>query len=277
MIQTGQYNKLTIQEFHERGATLTDGEEFIPLFNRDITPNMELEDELEVFIFRESGGDRVATTDKPAGVVGDFIYGMVKEVTGFGAFMEWGLPKDLFIPVSQQLQPLEEGYSYPVCILLDDRSDRIVGTTKLRPFLKKEPSDLQIEQKVTAMVYDHGAYGAFVIINNEYRGLLHKSEFAGERVPKMGSRYTAFIKRISEDGKVDVSLAPAGEEGRTEAQDILLVKLQENGGFLPFTDKSNPDDIKQFFGVSKKSFKKLVGNLFKQKKIIIEENGIRLV
>jgi predicted RNA-binding protein (virulence factor B family) len=274
MVRTGFYNKLAYSHATDHGIYLTDDNVEILLPKRYCTEEMRPGDELHVFIYRDSMDRLTATTDTPFATADSYGFLQVEEVTEIGAFFNWGLSKDLLMPHSQMLGRVYPGDSYVVRVLVDDRSDRIIATVRLRPFFNKDLSSLTEGVKIDCMVYDFTDLGVLVIINGEWSGLIHNSEF--KKQPKKGDKFNAYIRHIRDDNKITVTFAPTTRDSRDEAKDDIIIRLEAAGGSLPFNDKSSPDDIKREFGMSKKSFKKIIGNLMKQSIITIDENGISL-
>jgi predicted RNA-binding protein (virulence factor B family) len=266
---------LSVRRFAPHGAYLSDGVDEVLLPQKYVPGALKAGDSLSVFVYRDSEERLVATTQKPLATAGQFACLTVREVTDFGAFLDWGLEKDLFMPFSQMLDRVVENRRYVVRVFVDEVSGRLVATSKLRPFFDKDITALSANQKVSALVYGNQPFGALVVIDNRYSGLIHSSEF--KQPPKIGTLLTAYIRRVQPENKIDVSLAPAGAEGRADAQEEILQKLKAAGGFLPLHDKTPPDEIDRVLNLSKKTFKKLVGNLLKKKLIVLEPGGIRLV
>ncbi len=233
-------------------------------------------DLVSVFVHRDSEDRLLATTLQPAGEVGDLVVLEVKDTTPHGAFMDWGLEKDLFVPRAEQHIPFEEGMRIPVRIAVDYATDRLLGTSKLQPFLKKDATGLfEAGDKVDLIIYDQSPLGMKVIVNKEFFGLIYHSDV--HEPLTYGDTPTGYIKEVREDGKLDIALRPAGKEGIDQNKNILEEKLRENNGYLRLTDKSDPEEIFHLVGMSKKAFKKALGGLYKQRKVLLEENGIRLI
>lgn len=273
MIRIGFYNELTLVKFTPQGAYLTDGTDEILLPAKYVTEEMAPGHVLRVFVYRDSLDRPVATTVAPLATAGQFACLRAKALTDVGAFLDWGLEKDLLVPFNQMTERMVPGRQYVVRVLVDDISDRIIATAKLRSFFDKNCSALSIHQKVSAMIFENRDYGSCAIIDNRYTGMFPKSEFG--TAPAIGSVHTAFIKRISPDRKIDLTLAPSGSAGIQEAREELLQRLEEAGGFLPFNDSSPADEIQKNLHMSKKTFKRLVGNLMKKNLIELKEGGIR--
>lgn len=208
--------------------------------------------------------------------IGDVVVLKVKSVTSFGAFLYWGQEKDILVPGNQQNVPMQEGKEYVVRICHDDVSDRIFASAKLDRYLIREVDEgvFSSGQQVDAIVYGFTELGVKVVVDNKYSGLMYKNEIFCDL--KTGDQLKAYIKSIREDGRIDVSLQAVGFKKVQDTFDVILEALEEAGGFLPYNDKSTPEEIKKKFEISKKVFKKSIGSLYKQRKIIITDTGIEL-
>ncbi len=275
MIAAGEYYTLKVLRIAEPGAYLDDGAEGILLPNRFLEPGVKAGDMVGVFVYHDSEGRPVATTEKPIGKVGDIVWLKAVSVTHQGAFLDWGLMKDIFVPKSQQRNKMYAGEKYLVKIYRDTQTGRVAATEKIDNFLSNDKLTVKEMDVVDLVVYRSSDIGYVVIINNRHTGVIHYSEVF--RKMQTGDRFKGFIKTITEDNKIDVV---AGEPGynkvNTEAEKILEL-LHEHDGYLPYNDKSKPEDIYDFFGMSKKTFKMTTGGLYKQKKIAFTETGIRLL
>ncbi len=232
-------------------------------------------DELEVFIYVDNEGRPIATIQKPYATVGDFAVLEVKDVNEVGAFLDWGLDKDLFLPYKQQLGKLLPGDRCVVYILEDERTARIVATEKIKAFIDRDTRDLHISQKVDLAVYDVAEDYVDFLVNYRYTGRLHLNSFIQDTF-EIGDCGVGYIQNIREDGGLSISLKPVGYHATMDAADDIIQKLEEAGGSLPYSDNSSPEEIQQEFGVSKKAFKKIIGGLFRQGRIFIGNDGIRL-
>lgn len=275
MIEAGEYYTLKVLRLADPGAYLDDGVDGILLPGRYLPENIRPGDSVEVFVYHDSEGRPVATTEKPYGKVGDIVLLKVVSLTPRGAFMDWGLLKDIFVPKSQQKSRMYKDEKYLVKIYRDARTGRVAATEKIDGFLNNENLTVKEMDVVDLVVYRSSDIGYVVIINNKHTGIIHYNEVF--RKMKPGDRFKGFIKRISEENKIDVV---AGEPGYNkvggEAEKVLHL-LEEHDGYLPFNDKSDPEDIYDFFGMSKKTFKMTTGNLYKQKKIAFTDTGIQLL
>ncbi|MBY4675846.1 CvfB family protein [Marinobacterium arenosum] len=271
----GQYNTLRAIKERDFGLYL-DGYELgeILLPRRYVPQGTEVGDKLEVFIYLDSEDYLIATTEKPLATVGQFTCLRVNDVNRTGAFLDWGLPKDLLVPFGEQKKTLKKGERAIVYIYLDPASDRIAASTKLNKFIDNGPHDYTAGQPVKLLVGDHTDIGYVAIIDNQYSGVIYDND--AYRPLRYGEQIDGFIKNVRPDGKINLVLHKPGF-GKVEgiAGDILD-RLKEEGGFMAVNDKSSPKLIADLFGTSKKSFKMAIGTLYKQRLITIEEGGIRL-
>ena len=274
MIKPGAYHLLKVIRTVAIGAYLDDGKDGILLPKRYVPEGTKVGDTLNVFIYHDSESRLIATTQQPAGSVGDIVLLPVVSVTPQGAFMDWGLQKDLFVPKSKQRARMYAGEKYLVKIYLDEQTGRIAATEKIDAFLSNEVLTVKEMERVDLVVYRRTNIGYFVIINNKHTGVLHYNEVFTELDP--GHKLKGFIKNISGENKIDVVAGKPGYEKVTDEADKIMRLLEENNGYLPYNDKSNPDDIYSFFGMSKKTFKMTTGTLYKQQKIVFTQTGIRL-
>lgn len=275
MLNIGKLNTLEIVKTTPQGLYLNSENGEILLPNKYIPENVNIGDTIEVFIYTDSEDRLIATTLKPYALLDEFACLYVKHTTSFGAFMDWGLEKDLFVPLKEQYKMMIEGQKYVVRICLDSRTERLIGVSKLSAFLEKDTSDLQIGQEVNLLVHEFTTIGVMCIIDNLYSGMLYKNEIF--KPLEIGDTLKGYIKNVrEEDGKIDLSLRKEGFKGIRNEADSILENLKENDGFLPYGDDSSPEEIKKQFQMSKKTFKKLIGILYKQGKIVILDSGIKL-
>jgi predicted RNA-binding protein (virulence factor B family) len=273
-MQLGVVNKLKINRFTPPGAFLEDehGNEVL-LPNKYVEEHLELEDEVDVFVFKDSENRIVATTEVPHLYLGDFRYLTVIHVNPYGAFVDWGLDKDLLVPFSEQLHRLEQEEKYLFSLQYDNATDRLYGTMRVKKLLEPCTEDLN-GQEVDIIICEENALGISVIVNNRYDGLIFRNNIS--KVLPRGSFDKAYVRLVREDGKLDIQFEPLTFEKFDQASSFLLEELQANDGYLPLNDHSGPDDIREQLGMSKKLFKQAVGKLYKQQKITIEEKGIRI-
>ncbi|WDE12313.1 S1 RNA-binding domain-containing protein [Thalassomonas haliotis] len=275
MATIGKFNTLPVIALTDNGAYLDAGElGEILLPNRYLPENCQIDDQLEVFIYLDSADRLVATTEKPLAQVDEFASLKVVQVNKMGAFLDWGLPKDLLVPFNQQHTKMEVGKYYLVRVFLDQRTERLVASSKLDRFLDIWPAEYQQGDKVELTIGGKTDLGFKAIINNSHWGLLYDNEIF--QPLRTGRKITGYIKQQREDGRIDLILTRGGKGKVIDFSDKLLAYLADNDGYAPLHDKSSPEQIKRALGVSKKTFKATVGNLMKKGKITIEAQGIRL-
>lgn len=273
-IKVGDYNLLKVIRKVAFGFYLDDGEEGILLPIRFAPLDLAIDDEIKVFVYHDSDNRLIATTQIPYAIVGEIAKLKVVEVTKQGAFLDWGLMKDLFVPVSKQLGGMRLGAEYLVKLYLDEQTGRVAATEKIDFLLSNEELTVTEKEIVELIVYRKTELGYAMIINNKHIGLLHSNEIYREMV--IGEKLEGFIKSIRPDNKIDVVIGKPGfQKIENEAAKILRL-LAENDGYLPYHDKSDPADIYAFFGMSKKVFKMTTGTLYKQHKIAFTKTGIQL-
>jgi predicted RNA-binding protein (virulence factor B family) len=281
MIRVGEYNNLVVKRQLTMGLILDDGAEGILLPRRFAPPNAKPGDQLRVFLYHDSEDRLIATTQQPKGILGDIVLLRVVSLTPQGAFLDWGLMKDLFVPKSKQLSGMRLGGDYLVKIYLDEKTGRLAATEKIEPFLSNENLTVKDNDVVNLTVYRRTDIGYVVIINNRHTGVLHSNEIY--RDIKTGDQFPGFIKNIlpadqspSGETQIDVAAGRPGYSRVEDAADKVLRLLKENKGHLPYHDKSDPEVIYSFFGMSKKTFKMTTGKLYKERKIRITDGGIEL-
>ncbi|KPA88607.1 hypothetical protein PF66_04973 [Pseudomonas asplenii] len=277
MALIGRYNSLQVVKHTNFGLYLDgaqDGEILLP--NRYIPKDVPSEDEdwLNVFIYLDSDDKLIATTETPKVQVGEFASLKVKEVNSIGVFLDWGLPKDLLLPYSEEKRQLNAGDYCVVHVYLDKHTRRITATARLDRYLDKTPANYKVGQEVDLLVVETTDMGYKAIINNRHWGLIHKNEVF--KFLRSGKREKGYIKQIRADGKISLSLQPVGEEAAGSLNAKILAKLRESNGVLPVSDKSDPALISDLFGVSKGNFKKAIGALYKQGQIVIHADRIEL-
>ena len=276
MVEIGKYNTLKIVKDLDFGVYLDGGDDLeILLPARYVPRNVKPGDEVEVFIYHDNEGRIIATTAKPLAVVGEFQWMECKSVNDMGAFLEWGLMKDLLVPFREQKMPMREGKWYLVYVHLDHVTERIVASARVDKFLDNVPPVYEFNQEVDLLVADETEIGYKVIINNLHWGLIYHNEIY--RRLERGEHLKGYIKEVREDEKIDVSLTRLGYEKVEGIAGIILDALKVQKGFLAVHDKSPADEIYSLFGCSKKSFKQAIGALYKKKLISIEPAGIRLI
>lgn len=275
MIQIGKYNTLRVVKVVDFGVYL-DGEEKgeILLPNEYVPKNCFPDDELKVFIYFDSEDRIIATTETPHIQVGEFAFMKVVSVTSVGAFMDWGLRKDLLVPFREQREKMTEGKSYLVYAYVDQTTGRIVATAKIEKYVDNVPVDYRKSQEVDILIARKTDIGYSVIINNRHWGVIYENEIF--RPVKPGQKLKAYIKAIREDEKIDVSLQKQGYDRVGVVCGKILEKLKDNGGVLDISDKTSPEVIYNLFECSKKDYKKALGALFREKKIELAGDEVRL-
>jgi predicted RNA-binding protein (virulence factor B family) len=272
MIQVGMYNTLKVSRKVEFGFYLDDGKDGILLPKRFAPKGLRIGDEIKVFLYHDSDNRLIATTQQPAGVVGDIVELKCVSTTEHGAFLDWGLMKDIFVAKSQQLTKMHTGGHYLVKIYIDEQTGRIAATEKIEKQISNDVLTVKEMDEVELYVQRETDLGFVMIINNKHTGLLHANEVY--RNIHIGDKLKGFIKTIRPDNKIDVVLdRPGYARIENEAEKILRL-LKEHNNYLPYHDKSDPQDIYDFFGMSKKTFKMTIGALYKQHKIDFAKNGI---
>ncbi len=273
-IQVGNYNTLKVSRKQEFGFYLNDGGEGILLPKRFAPDRMRIGDEITVFVYHDSENRLIATTQKANAVVGEIAKMQVISVTAHGAFLDWGLMKDLFVPTSKQVVGMRVGGWYLVKLYIDEVTGRVAATEKVESLMSNEALTVKEMELVDLLVYRHSELGYTMIINNRHIGMLHSNEVF--KPLEIGDRVNGFIKKIRIDNKIDVVLGKPGFNKVEDEGEKILRLLHENNGYLPYHDKSDPTEIYSFFGMSKKAFKMTTGSLYKQQKITFTQTGIKL-
>jgi predicted RNA-binding protein (virulence factor B family) len=282
MIRIGEYNTLPVKKELAFGLILEDGQEGILLPKRFVPRGAKPGDNLKVFLYHDGEDRLIATTQQPKGTLGEIVLLRAVSITPQGAFMDWGLMKDIFVPKSKQLSGMRLGGDYLVKIYLDEKTGRLAATEKIEPFLSNENLTVKDNDLVDLTVYRRTDIGYVVIINNRHTGVLHFNEIY--RDISVGDRFPGFIKNIlpavdapSGETQIDVAAGKPGYDRVEDAAAKVLRLLKENKGRLPYHDKSEPEAIYSFFGMSKKTFKMTTGKLYKERKINLTDTGIELV
>ncbi len=277
MPEVGQYSNLVAIRETDSGMYLDAGElGEILLPGRYFPPRFSPGDDLEVFIYRDSEDRLVATTLEPYAKAGDFALLNCKATTKFGAFLDWGLPKDLLVPFREQKEDMQEGEAYFVYVYLDDETGRLAASSKVDKFLDNIPPEYQENEEVNLIIYAKTDLGYKAVINNTHVGLLFHSDVLGKK-PIRGKTIRGYILKVREDGKIDVRLQKSGFANMDSFSKTIMEILAQNEGFLAIGDKSSPDAIFSTFGMSKKNFKKAAGSLYKKRLILIEKGAIKMV
>jgi predicted RNA-binding protein (virulence factor B family) len=273
-LSLGRFNRLTIVRRAEQGLYLSGGPEDILLPNRYVPDGAEIGDEIDVFVYLDNEERLIATTETPKAQVGDFAWLQVAWVNNFGAFLDWGLMKDLFVPFREQKMKMQKGKSYLVHLHIDPETYRIMASAKVERYLSTDFPPYHGGDEVDILVWQKTDLGFKAIVENRFSGMLFDAEIF--RQLHSGDRLKAYVKQVRPDGKIDLSLQKKGQKAVHDFSGTLLEHLQNNGGFTPLGDKSPAEEIYALFGVSKKVFKKAVGDLYKQHLITIEPQGLRL-
>ncbi|MDW7694023.1 S1-like domain-containing RNA-binding protein [Flammeovirgaceae bacterium SG7u.111] len=275
MIEIGKYNDLKVLRESGDGLVLGDGmgtEVYLPQKHcpERVTAS------LNVFVYQDNEGKKVATTETPKILVDEFALLQVVDVTDFGAFLDWGMEKDLLVPLKEQQSDMLKGRWYIVFMDVDQETGKLYASSRLDSLLQNFVINVEEGEEVDLMVMRESGLGYEVIVNNEHKGLVYKNEVFKDL--NVGERLRGYVKTIREDKKLDISIQPLGYRNFIDANtELVYTKLQENQGFLPITDKSSPDEIYALFGISKKAFKKAIGALYKDRKIELHPDGIKLV
>jgi hypothetical protein len=276
MTEIGKINHLYVVKEVDFGIYLDGGDlGEILMPKRYVPEGTQPEDTIDAFIYLDSEDRLVATTEKPLAMVEEFALLEVVAVTPVGAFLNWGLPKDLFVPFREQRQPMEEGRKYLVYVYVDTNTKRIAASSKIENFLDNIPVDYDIDEEVDLIIVNESDLGYNAIIDNSHLGIIFKNEVFQPLNP--GDKIQGYIKKIRTDGKIDLCLVKSGYEKISEFADRIIAELQKHEGYLPLTDKSSPEEIYKTFKFSKKNFKAAIGTLYKKRIIALEENGIRLL
>jgi uncharacterized protein len=275
MLNIGKINKLNVIKKQGADVYLDNGTSGkVLLADKKLSATCQVGDTLEVFVYVDSDGHLAATTKIPFAQVDDVAWLKVVSLNYVGAFLDWGLPKDLLVPFSEQHHEMEVGRSYLVKVFLDNKN-RIAATTKIDRFINDESVDFEVGQKVSLIIAEKTELGFKAIVNNTHWGLLYQNELF--QALRKGQKLDGYIKKIRDDQKIDLSLHHPGYGKVVSLTDNILIKLKENDGVLMLSDKSPPEAIYATFGVSKKVFKQAIGALYKKKLITLDKNGIRLI
>ena len=278
MVAVGRMNRLQVVRRSDFGLFLAgDDDSTILLPSRYIPKDLPCApgDALDVFVYFDSEDRLVATTETPKVQVGEFASLKVVDINPVGLFLDWGLSKDLLLPHSEEQRPLQVGDYCVVYVFLDKRKGRITATARLDRHLDQEPARYRVGQQVDLLLVSSTEMGFKAIINNRHWGLIHKNELF--KFVRSGMRERGFIKEVRADGKISLSLQEVGQQAAVSLADQIMARLREHDGVLHLNDKSPPEKISAMFGVSKGNFKKAIGGLYKQGRIVIQDDRIELV
>ncbi|EHR0802044.1 GntR family transcriptional regulator [Vibrio parahaemolyticus] len=276
MIKIGQINSLEVIKKADFGVFL-DGDDYgsVLLPNKHVPEGTELGDHIEVFLYFDSESQLAATIDKPIAQVGEWGLMKIEGINQTGAFVNWGIKeKDLLIPFSEQRARFTAGQNILVYVYTDKASGRIVGTTKFNKWLDKTPANYEVNEEVDLIIAERSQLGYKAIVNGKHWGMIFPSDLFGKLF--IGKKLKGYIKQVREDGKIDLSLQKVGVAKMDDLSSKIIDLLEKKGGFLPLNDKSSPEAIFDAFRTSKGTYKKTIGGLYKQGKIVIEKDGIRL-
>lgn len=276
MVEIGKINTLEVVRETDNGLYL-DGEELgeILMPKKFVTDEVKIAGWADVFVYTDSEDRLVATTEKPYAKVGEFALMKVVAVSRFGAFLDWGLPKDLLVPFREQKADMLEGRSYIVYVFLDLQTKRIAASAKLDKFLDNTPPDYKMGDEVRVLIADETELGYKAIVNDEHWGMLYKNQVF--KPLAIGQKMAAYIHKVRDDEKIDLLLEKPGYEKVDAISEKIIQVLKENRGFLAVSDKTSPEMIQAMFGISKKNFKKAIGGLYKKRIINFDSDGIRLM
>ncbi len=274
MVEVGKYNTLKVVKEVNFGMYLDGGQDEILLPKRYIPAGLKVDDEITVFVYHDNEQRLVATTAQPLGQVGDIVMMEVADITPHGAFMKWGIMKDVFVPNSQMSVRMIPGNKYFVLLFIDEKTGRVTATEKIDRHLSNNDMTIAVNDTVDMVVFQKTDIGYKVIINNKHLGVLHFNEVFQDLAT--GDKVKGFVKNIRPDNKVDVSLGTKGYEKVGTEEERMIALLKASDGYLPYNDKSDPEAIYAFFGVSKKTFKMTTGALYKKRLISFTQTGIKL-
>ncbi len=275
MINIGAYNELEVVKQLDFGIYLREGDIEILMPTKWVPKDTQIGDKLNVFIFRDSDDRLIATTIEPYAVANTFAFLETKQVNAVGAFLDWGMDKDLLVPFREQSQKMEEGRSYVVFVYVDEETDRLTASAKLNRFIENDNIELRDGDIVDLLVYSETPLGFNAIINNRYSGLIYKNEIY--EAVRLGDKIKGFVKHVREDNKIDLSLQKSGYELVDDVKWRILNMMKQNNGVLSLTDSSSPEEIKAKLQISKKAFKKAVGALYRERLVKLTDTGIEMI
>ncbi len=270
----GQYHHLRVLREVDFGFYLAlEGATDI-LLPRRYAPDAQVDDQLAVFVYRDSEDRLIATTERPLAAVGECAFMEVMALESFGAFVDWGLSKELLVPYREQTSGMQVGRYYPVFVYLDERSQRLAGSCRLGRFIAPVAEGLTAGEMVSLLLISETDLGYKAVVNHRYWGLLYRNEVFREVLP--GDRLRGYVRQVRDDGQLDLTLRRPGYSEVETAADEIRYQLAQRGGRLPLTDKSDPADIYETLNMSKKTFKQAVGKLYREQVVTLHENEIRL-
>jgi len=274
MVHVGQYNKLKVVKEVDFGMYLDgDGEEIL-LPKRYVPKGLQPGDEIDVFVYHDNEQRLIATTERPYAAVGEMAMLEVADANPQGAFLKWGIMKDVFVPISQQDRRMRPGDKRIVCLYIDELTGRVTATEKIDKFISNYELTVKEHDPVDILIYQQTDIGYKVIINSRHLGVLHYNEVFKDL--EIGDKLQGFVKHIRPDNKIDVSPGKRGYTRIPEEEGKILHLLEQNNGYLPYNDKSDPEEIYSFFGMSKKTFKMALGGLYKKRRVSFTQTGTKL-
>ena len=275
MINVGSYNELEVVKRLDFGIYLKDGDTEILMPTKWVPKETKIGDTLNVFVFRDSDDRLIASTVEPYATANTFAFLEAKQVNQIGAFMDWGMDKDLLVPFREQPHRMEPGNSYVVFVYVDEETNRLVASAKLSRYIQNENIELRDGDIVDLLIYSETNLGFNAIINNRYSGLIYKNEIY--ETIRVGDKIKGFVKHVREDNKIDLSLQKSGYELVDDVKWRILNMMKQNDGFLSINDNSSPEEIKAKLQISKKAFKKAVGALYKERLVKLTDKGVELI
>lgn len=275
MINVGTYNELEVVKELEFGIYLREGDVEILMPTKWVPRGTKIGDFLNVFIFRDSDDRLIATTVKPFATADTFAFLEVKQVNNIGAFLDWGMDKDLLVPFREQPMRMDPGKSYVVFVYVDEETNRLVASGKLNRYIERENIEVREGDIVELLIYSETDLGFNAIINNRYSGLIYKNEIY--EAIRVGDKVQGFVKCVREDNKIDLSLQKSGYELVDDVKWRILKMMKEENGFLSLNDNSSPEEIKAKLQISKKAFKKAVGALYRERLVKLTDKGVQLI
>ena len=276
-MEIGKTNTLKAARTTDNGCYLMDesGNEVL-LPNAYVSADLKIGDDIDVFVYKDNEERAVATTLKPKLELEQFAFLEVMDINKAGAFVDMGVVKQLLVPYAEQTETMEVGNKYVIYLHLDEETDRLIGSTKIKDFLFFEEIEVEEGEEVDIMCYRSTDLGMSVIVNNMFQGLVFKNDI--HKKITIGDQLKGYVKKIRADGKIDLVLEPMGYRNVIDSvSQQVLDAIKKNDGYLKLTDKSDPNEIRRELGLSKKAFKKALGNLYKQKLVVLEKEGTKLV
>lgn len=273
-MEIGKHHTLKVDRITPPGAYLTNGSEDVLLPTKYFNRNTKVGQEIKVFVYKDSEGRKISTTLKPHAEVNQFAFLKVNDVNDIGAFLEWGIEKDILVPYREQKLKLRKGQWCLVFLYLDEKSERVAATAKVAKYFKPAEG-LAKGDEVALLITNDTELGTNVVVNNQFKGLIYATDIFHDFLE--GDRIKGYVKEVRADGKLDISLRKEGMENLEVGAQQILEELKNNDGFLPLHDKSSPEEIQMMLQMSKKNFKRSVGILYKQKRIAINQDGIHLL